>query len=310
MLDYPGLSIQHLRYFITIAELGSMSQAAEILHATPSALSQNIAHLEEIIEIQLFYRSKQRLYLTDAGRRLLIEFKDIKSRLYHALDSERERMEEKRVLTIGFTNYHEESVDIILDEFQKMYPGLDFSVEILVRNKLQMNFLDKKIDIIVILDFERLHQEKEIISKVVSMNKMGCYMSHALPISRKENISWKDLNGMVCILPEYQRDSAFLQDLIKKCSKEKIKVSIQFHDGDIITISKFVMYNKCITFARHKAFYDNRLKSFVLPDFEYPVIISYHADANRNTIKYAKAIYNIYVNCNRPAAVSSSHQSI
>jgi DNA-binding transcriptional LysR family regulator len=123
MLDYSGLSIQHIRYFITIAEKGSMSQAAEILHATPSALSQKIAQLEEIIDIKLFSRSKQRLYLTDAGRRLLTEFKDIVSRLFNVLDSEWEKSQGRQALVIGFTNYDEESADVILDEFKKKASG-------------------------------------------------------------------------------------------------------------------------------------------------------------------------------------------
>jgi DNA-binding transcriptional LysR family regulator len=293
MLDYSGLSFQHIRYFITIAEKGSMSQAAEILHATPSALSQKIAQLEEIIDIKLFYRSRQRLYLTDAGNRLLPEFKDTMLRLFNVLDSEWERREGKQALAIGFTTYYEETADVILDEFRKKYPNLDFSVEFLRRDLLQINFLDKKIDVIMIFDFEKLHQKKGVISQAISKHQIGCYMNSALPLSRKEELSWKDLDGMECVLPEYQKNSHFLDDILKKFNEENIKISVQFHDGDIRTINKIIMHNKFITFARHRTLSDGRLKSFLMPDLEYQVILAYHADANKEIIKYAKELYNI-----------------
>jgi LysR family hca operon transcriptional activator len=289
------LSFQHIRYFITIAEKGSMSQAAEILHATPSALSQNIAQLEEIIDIKLFYRSRQRLYLTDAGHRLLPEFKDTMLRLFNVLTSEWEKRKEKQALVIGFTTYYEETADVILDEFKKKHPNLDISVEFLRRDLLQINFLDKKIDIIMIYDFEKLYQKKEVISQTISKHQIGCYMSRALPLSRKEELSWKDLDGMECILPDYQKNSRFLDDILKKFKEENIKVSVRFHDGDIRTINKLIMHNRFITFARHSALSDDRLKSFLMPDLEYQIILAYHADANKEIVKYAKVLYHIIV---------------
>ena len=123
MIDYTGLTFQHLQYFITISEQGTMSRAAEILHVSPSLLSQKISQLENIIGIQLFRRLKQRLYLTEAGQQLLMDFRDILFQLNRALDSAREQYSITRPLTIGFTNYQSSrSVEIFLEELHKRFP--------------------------------------------------------------------------------------------------------------------------------------------------------------------------------------------
>ena len=155
MIDYTGLTFQHLQYFITISEQGTMSRAAEILHVSPSLLSQKISQLENIIGIQLSRRLKQRLYLTEAGQQLLMDFRDILFQLNRALDSAREQYSITRPLAIGFTNYQSSrSVEIFLEELHKRFPDISFSAEILPRRRLLEDFEDRKIDIIFVADFE------------------------------------------------------------------------------------------------------------------------------------------------------------
>ena len=60
-----------LRYFVTIAQLENMSQAAELLHLSQSSLSKNLATLETELGTPLFYRNGRRLTLNPAGARLL-----------------------------------------------------------------------------------------------------------------------------------------------------------------------------------------------------------------------------------------------
>lgn len=61
---------RQLRYFICIAELGSLSKAATVLDQTQSGLSKQLAVLESTIQQQLFTRTGRGLKLTDAGEKL------------------------------------------------------------------------------------------------------------------------------------------------------------------------------------------------------------------------------------------------
>ena len=56
-----------LRGFEAAARLGSFHQAAEELHLTQSAISQQIRSLEAFLEQPLFFRTGRSVTLTDAG---------------------------------------------------------------------------------------------------------------------------------------------------------------------------------------------------------------------------------------------------
>ncbi|RWR28324.1 LysR family transcriptional regulator [Sinirhodobacter populi] len=64
----PHLRLRHLRCFLEVARLGSLSAAAEALHVSQPAASKTIRELEEILGTALFDRSGRRLSLTAAGR--------------------------------------------------------------------------------------------------------------------------------------------------------------------------------------------------------------------------------------------------
>lgn len=65
-----NLDITLLRAFVTVAEHGSMTSAAHVLHLTQGAISQQIARLESLAGT-LFVRDHHDLRLTATGERLL-----------------------------------------------------------------------------------------------------------------------------------------------------------------------------------------------------------------------------------------------
>jgi LysR family transcriptional regulator, hca operon transcriptional activator len=66
------MELRHLRYFVAIAESGSLTVAAEkILHTAQPSLSRQIRDLENEVGAQLLHRSPQGTELTAAGRAFL-----------------------------------------------------------------------------------------------------------------------------------------------------------------------------------------------------------------------------------------------
>ena len=63
--QWPPLNV--LRGFEAAARLGSFHKAADELHLTQSAISQQIRSLETFLEQPLFHRSGRSVTLTDAG---------------------------------------------------------------------------------------------------------------------------------------------------------------------------------------------------------------------------------------------------
>jgi DNA-binding transcriptional LysR family regulator len=67
----PALDLNALRAFRAIAEHGSFSAAADLLHLSQPAVSRRISQLEEGLGTRLFDRVGRRVLLTEAGRALL-----------------------------------------------------------------------------------------------------------------------------------------------------------------------------------------------------------------------------------------------
>ncbi|MDQ7975201.1 MAG: LysR substrate-binding domain-containing protein [Rhodocyclaceae bacterium] len=64
--DLPPL--QALRCFEAVARLGSVTRAAQALHVTHSAVSQQVRQLEELLGLSLFERAGRGLRLSENGR--------------------------------------------------------------------------------------------------------------------------------------------------------------------------------------------------------------------------------------------------
>jgi DNA-binding transcriptional LysR family regulator len=62
------LELNHLRVFMRVADLGSVSAAARALGMPKSSVSRSLSRLEEMLGTSLVERSTRHLRLTDAGR--------------------------------------------------------------------------------------------------------------------------------------------------------------------------------------------------------------------------------------------------
>ncbi|MFI8415839.1 nitrogen assimilation transcriptional regulator NAC [Serratia sp. NPDC078593] len=61
------MNLRRLKYFVKIVDIGSLTQAAEVLHIAQPALSQQLATLEGELNQQLLIRSKRGVMPTAAG---------------------------------------------------------------------------------------------------------------------------------------------------------------------------------------------------------------------------------------------------
>lgn len=79
MISDPGTpTLDQLRVFLTVVEVGSFAAAARKLHRATSVVSYSIANLEMQLGVSLFDRQTTRKpQLTDAGRTVLAEARTI-----------------------------------------------------------------------------------------------------------------------------------------------------------------------------------------------------------------------------------------
>lgn len=65
------MDFKHLHAFLTVAETGNVTRAADMLHLVQPAVSRQIRLLEEDIGTPLFERERHGMVLTDAGKTLV-----------------------------------------------------------------------------------------------------------------------------------------------------------------------------------------------------------------------------------------------
>jgi LysR family transcriptional regulator, regulator for metE and metH len=125
------MEIKHLKLVATIAEVGSLTKAADRLFLTQSALSHQLKEIETQLETKLFDRINKRLVLTGAGNILLRSSKNIlneveraKKQINQHLSGESGRI---RLSIQCYTSYH--WLPYIIKNYQHEYPNIDISIK-------------------------------------------------------------------------------------------------------------------------------------------------------------------------------------
>ena len=103
------MELRHLRYFVAVAEAGSLKLAAEErLHTTQPSLSRQIRDLEHEVGTSLFRRSARGVHLTSAGRIFLDHARLMLSQAETAVRSVRQiAIPSKPSFTLGFMIGHD-----------------------------------------------------------------------------------------------------------------------------------------------------------------------------------------------------------
>lgn len=124
------MELSELKAFISVAEVGSFSRAAEQLYLTQPAVSKRVASLEHKTGTRLFDRIGRRITLTEAGRQLLPRARHI---LLEMADLQRSISnlsgEVSGTLTMG-TSHHIglRRLPPVLKRFSQQYPQVTLDI--------------------------------------------------------------------------------------------------------------------------------------------------------------------------------------
>jgi LysR family hca operon transcriptional activator len=148
-----GMELRHLRYFIAVAEEGSLTLAAEKrLHTAQPSLSRQIRDLEYQVGVQLMSRSVHGIELTAAGKAFLDHARLALAQAGAAVEAARRAAQPARkTFAIGFQTGHEmnwlpRAMHMLRDELKNIEVTIssDYSpdlAEALVRGRLDVAFM-------------------------------------------------------------------------------------------------------------------------------------------------------------------------
>src|SRR3954469_19794770 len=100
------MELRQLRYFVAVAEELNVGRAARRVYLSQPALSQQVQKFEEDLGVELLYRTKRRVELTEAGQVLLKGARQVLAQVEQTVRAVRETggVESSR-LKVGFPEY-------------------------------------------------------------------------------------------------------------------------------------------------------------------------------------------------------------
>jgi len=189
-----SFSLRQIRYFVAIAELGSLSAAAKELSISQSSVAVGIQDLEEELACQLFERHARGMELTVKGHQFYRHAQKIMSDVADA----RRSLEETPEIRGGRLNLGVTSlvagyvVSELLARFRRAYPGIEVAIVEDSRYDLEHLLVSGELDAaVVILPADRRSQALEATVIQTSPFRLWLPLSHAL--TRQKEISVADL---------------------------------------------------------------------------------------------------------------------
>jgi DNA-binding transcriptional LysR family regulator len=147
-----AVTLRQLSTFKTVADLNSFSAAATRLKLSQPSVSYQVKELEEVLGVPLLDRLGKRIQLTEAGTLLY----GYARRMLDVLDEATVAIEEMRGIKRGNLRVGASTtvgiylLPAALGAFKKQHPGLNISLEIGTRARVQEQVLRNELDLAVV----------------------------------------------------------------------------------------------------------------------------------------------------------------
>ena len=206
---------RQMKYFISVVECSSFTEAAEQCYISQSAISQQIRSLEKELGVELIHRENRRFTLTPAGeyfyeqsKGILNEVEDIRRETFRiGKDKEME-------LKIGYLRcYSGQELHQAVAEFSRLYPEVSIHIVNGTHEELYDLLRFGGADL-VLTDQRRAFSDKYANFQLL---KCGCYaeLSVRSPLAEQESVTMEELKRQACILISSREQQNIEEDYYK-----------------------------------------------------------------------------------------------
>ncbi len=260
----PGalLDLRRLATLREVARCGSYSAAADALHFTPSAVSQQMAGLARDLGSVLFERTPRGMRLTASGEALVKHVDAVFARL-NAAQGELEEVAGGLSGRLRFGSFPTATVEFVaqaLGIFQDRFPQVDLSFSDGEPHESVARLKERELDLAVVFDFDRLRLSTDYDGRIVCHDReIDCVVdlfddpfsvmlpcNH--PLASRERIEIGDLAG-VRILGGPSGCSPWAADLHALCRRVGFAPEIEsrYRTVDFAALQAIVATGRGIT---------------------------------------------------------------
>ncbi|MGH1541974.1 MAG: LysR family transcriptional regulator [Arenicella sp.] len=189
-----SFTLRQLRYFVSVAETGKITEAALNVNISPSSVTGAVQELESILGTKLLERSRSGVTLTCEGYRFLQSANKILSVVAEAKNSFRQvskDIEGKIVIgaSVTVSGYF---LSNVFEGFRRAYPNIEVEFHehsrVVVESKVEKGQIDVGL---ILTSNTRESSELESISLLKSARNLWLSASH--PLTKYDVVSLKDV---------------------------------------------------------------------------------------------------------------------
>lgn len=196
------MEIRQLKYFVGVAEAGSISEASRRFYLSQSAISQQIKALEDELATTLFIRTSHHLSLTESGEMLL----PLARQVVRSVNDCTERMADLNdmlcgELSVGLTFSLEPYVRPAIVRFLKAFPKVRLNVYYKSIPELRDMLHAHRVDMTLSVDRGDAADDA-IHSEPVMEYKLCAIMRDTHPLASRSKLNFQDMALQHFVLPE------------------------------------------------------------------------------------------------------------
>ncbi len=231
------MTITQLYYVLAVAEQQNFTKAAEKCFVTQPTLSMQIQKLEDELDVQIFDRTKKPIELTDVGRKIVTQARNIVNESYRIQDI----VDQQKGFIGGefklgiIPTIMPTLLPMFLKTFIKRHPKVKLKIEELTTEEIISRIIDGHLDAAIVAT----PLEHELIKeRVLYYEPFVSYIpkSHRLHQSKKIDVSELDLDDMLLL----EDGHCFRDGVINLCKtfKSHTEDKFQIESGSIETLIK------------------------------------------------------------------------
>ena len=193
------MTIRHLRIFVRVYQLQSITQAAADLHLTQPAVSRAVSELERHYGLRLFERMNHRLYRTAAADEFYASALHIVD-AFDRLEQGARSLEAAGTLRVGATlTLGSFFLPDVLRDFQAAHPDVTVRVTVGSAAVLTQALLDDRLDLAVI---EGAVNEPHLRAELLRRDRMQLIVPPGHALLGKKSIALSDVLACPLLLRE------------------------------------------------------------------------------------------------------------
>lgn len=234
MKDIASLELRQLRYFIAVAEELNLSQAARRLNISQPPLTRQIQQLEAAVDAPLFIRSARGVELTESGRVLLTDARNVIAITRQALERTRAAAKGQvgRIDIAGFGSLMLDAVPELLARFRRARPGVELSLQTLNRPEQVDALRQNRISAAFI---RRGNDLPDIVSEPFMREQLVAAVGATDPLARRKRVSLRDFGRRPLVVQGSGPRPNFTDTLLAMCARAGYHPEVAQAVGDSIT---------------------------------------------------------------------------